>query len=195
MALLREIYYHIRYFPVLILYWTCPEELRAVIREDYCQAEYTRFIDAFVGNCGFRNLFYCRVQHGVLYGVCKKIAPYWPQIEIGINDGIGKGLVIYHNRGANINARSIGEYCYVYQGVTIGKGRQTKLGIRPVIGSHVRICTNAVVVGGIRIGDNSTIGAGAVVVHDVPPNAVVGGVPAKVLYYRDEKESDSYSKE
>lgn len=192
MALLRTIYYYIRYFPVLILYWTCPEKLKAVIREDYRQIKCKRFIEAFARNYGFRNLFYLRVRtqcgFGLLYAVCRMIAPIWPPIEIGIYDGIGKGFVISHNRGATIFAKSIGEYCYVLQGVTIGKGKQTELGKRPVIGNHVFIGTNAVVLGGIRIGDNSIIGAGAVVVHDVPPNAVVGGVPAKVLYYRDERD-------
>jgi maltose O-acetyltransferase len=60
-----------------------------------------------------------------------------------------------------------------------------------VIGSDVWIGANVSIRGGVRIGDGSVIAAGAVVVGDVPPNAIVGGVPAKLLRYRDEVQGTS----
>ena len=54
-------------------------------------------------------------------------------------------------------------------------------GLAPKVGDNVVICTGAKLIGNITIGNNVIIGAGAVVVKDVPDNAVVGGVPAKIL--------------
>lgn len=86
---------------------------------------------------------------------------------------IGGGLYIGHGWGTVINAKKIGQNCRVNQNVTIGS-RNLKT---PIIGDNVNITAHAVVVGGIKIGNNSQIGAGAIVVKDVPDNAVV--VPAK----------------
>ena len=70
----------------------------------------------------------------------------------------------------------------ISQGVTIGSVRG-KLKSSPVIGSNVYIGAGAKVIGGCKIGDNVVIGAGSVVTKDVPNNAVVAGVPAKILNY------------
>lgn len=79
----------------------------------------------------------------------------------------------------------IGKNCCFYQNVTIGKKYGTHGG-SPVIGNNVRIYANACVIGDIKIGDNAVIGAGSVVTHDVPANAVVAGNPAKIIKYREE---------
>lgn len=90
---------------------------------------------------------------------------------------IGAGLYIQHGFSTIISAKSIGENCHIYQQVTIGyNGSET-----PVIGDNVRICCGAKVIGGINVGDNSVIGAGAVVVKDVGANEVHCGVPAKCI--------------
>lgn len=166
---------YVRYFPVVFLLFSSSSELKDIIKEDYRQTKHKNFLDAFRADAGFRNIFYARVKHGILWRICTWIARPYPQIEVAVNDGIGKGLVIYHNSGVTINAKSIGEYCYIYQGVTIGKGKETKIGKRPVIGNNVRICTNSVVLGGITIGDHAVIGASSFVNRDVPSRAVVGG--------------------
>lgn len=68
----------------------------------------------------------------------------------------------------------------IFQNVTIGcKDYKT-----PVIGNNVRIYLNSVIFGDINIGDNAVIGAGAVVINDVPANAVVVGNPARIIKYK-----------
>lgn len=94
-------------------------------------------------------------------------------------ENIGSGFHLQHGFSTVISAKCIGERCSVFQQVTIGYNG-TKA---PVIGNNVVICAGAIVIGGITIGDGAVIGAGAVVTHDVPANAVVTGVPAKVLKF------------
>lgn len=74
----------------------------------------------------------------------------------------------------------IGNNCTIYQGVTLGK---TASGC-PILGNNVIVCANATIVGNVNIGDNAFIGAGAVVIHDVPDNCVVVGNPARVVSSR-----------
>ena len=75
----------------------------------------------------------------------------------------------------------IGNNVNISQGVTIGMAnRGEKAGV-PVIGNEVYIGPGAKIIGAIKVGNNVAIGANAVVTHDVPDNAVVGGVPARII--------------
>ena len=78
----------------------------------------------------------------------------------------------------------IGNESVIYQHVTLGQNH----GKYPVVGKGVIIYSGAVVCGPITIGDGAVVGANAVVTHDVPPKAIVAGVPAKVIKYRNESE-------
>jgi len=80
----------------------------------------------------------------------------------------------------------IGHNCTLYHDVTIGKNR----GDFPVLGDNVVVYTGAKIIGGVKIGNNAVIGANAVVTSDVPENAIVGGIPAKVIRYR--KDCDEF---
>ena len=91
---------------------------------------------------------------------------------------IGPRLYIQHGFATMISAQSIGSDCWINQQVTVG---YTFDHDPPVIGNGVRISAGAKVVGNITIGDNVVIAANAAVVKDVPENAVVGGVPAKII--------------
>ena len=89
----------------------------------------------------------------------------------------GLGIVI-HRRVV------IGENCRIGHGVTIG-GRSEHYEV-PVIGNDVLVGVGAKILGPIKIGDHATIGANSVVIDDVPPYAVVAGVPARIIKYQDQ---------
>lgn len=78
----------------------------------------------------------------------------------------------------------IGEGCTIYHEVTIGQN----LDVFPQIGDNVIIYAGAKIIGGVTVGDNAIIGANAVVTSDVPENAIVAGIPAKVVKYRSEQD-------
>ena len=96
---------------------------------------------------------------------------------------IGSGLIITHFNGIFVNALSIGKNCQIRQNCTIGVKRNGEHG--PTIGDNVEFGAGCKVLGEITIGNNVKIGANAVVVHDVPDNCVVAGIPAKVIKYID----------
>lgn len=103
-------------------------------------------------------------------------------IEIHPGATIGEGLFIDHGMGVVIGETcEIGNNVTIYQGVTLG-GTGKDVGKRhPTIGSNVMIGSGAKVLGPIVIGDNSKIGAGSVVLKDVPEDSTVVGVPARAV--------------
>lgn len=100
---------------------------------------------------------------------------------------LGEGVILNHNGlGSVLWAKSIGDNTQIWQNVTLGAGKSDNYeDAFPTIGSNVKIYTGAVVIGNITVGDGAVVGANAVVTRDVPPNAVVAGVPAKVLRMLD----------
>lgn len=103
-------------------------------------------------------------------------------IEIHPAATIGKRFFIDHGTGVVIGETAeIGDDVTIYQGVTLG-GTGKDTGKRhPTIGNNVMIGTGAKVLGPFRIGDNSRIAAGAVVLEEIPPNSTAVGVPARVV--------------
>lgn len=101
--------------------------------------------------------------------------PYTAQIGKGSKFGYGAIGVVVHARAV------IGESCMIGPNVTIG-GRGGHYEV-PIIGNNVEISTGSKVLGPIKIGNNTVIGANAVVIKDVPDNAVVAGVPAKIIKF------------
>lgn len=106
------------------------------------------------------------------------------KIDIPFDAEIGKGLYIGHCGYIVINNKvKIADCCNISPGVIIGEGgRGEKMGV-PVIGEKVYIAAGAKIFGNIIIGNNVAVGANSVVCNDVPDNAVVAGVPAKILNY------------
>lgn len=103
-------------------------------------------------------------------------------IEIHPGAQIGKGLFIDHGNGVIIGETTIiGDNCTLYQGVTLG-GTGKEHGKRhPTLGNNVMVSAGAKVLGSFTIGDNSKIGAGSVVLEEVPPNCTVVGVPGRIV--------------
>lgn len=124
----------------------------------------------------FRTLFYFRT-HGNFTKVLRIFYPKCRSFIIDVNTVIGSGLRLAHPYSTILNAESIGENCYINHLVTVGE----KNGRRPVIGNNVELHANCTVIGGITVGNHAVIGAGAVVVKDVPANAVVIGNPASII--------------
>lgn len=112
-------------------------------------------------------------------------------IEIHPGAKIGEGLFIDHGNGIVIGETAeIGNNVTLYQGVTLG-GTGKDTGKRhPTIGDNVMISAGAKVLGPITIGEGSKVGAGSVVLKDVPPHCTVVGVPGRVVRMRGEKFSD-----
>lgn len=120
-----------------------------------------------------------------------QIGRFWTGIEIHPGAKIGRGLFIDHGMGVVIGETAIiGDGVVLFQGVTLG-GNGKETGKRhPTIGNNVVVGTGAKVLGNILIGDNSYIGANAVVLKSAPPNSTVVGVPGRVTK-QDGKKLDS----
>ncbi|MEI1375225.1 serine O-acetyltransferase [Nostoc sp. UHCC 0926] len=109
------------------------------------------------------------------------ISRFLTGIEIHPGALIGQGVFIDHGMGVVIGETAIvGDHALIYQGVTLG-GTGKESGKRhPTLGSHVVVGTGAKVLGNIEIGDRVRIGAGSVVLRDVPSNTTVVGIPGRV---------------
>ena len=140
----------------------------------------------------FRNLIQHRFKHPCYsalallhYIIARMLWKPMDTLYIYTKD-IGGGLYIQHGFATIISAKKIGENCRVYQQVTIGyKGEDS-----PTLEDNVSVTCGAKVLGNVTMCSNSMAAAGAVVVKDVPANAIVGGVPAKVIAYKDENDLD-----
>jgi serine O-acetyltransferase len=108
-------------------------------------------------------------------------------IEIHPGATIGRRFFIDHGMGVVIGETTeIGDDVLLYQGVTLGGTGNEKGKRHPSLGNHVVVGSGAKVLGNIRIGDNVKIGAGSVVVHAVPDNSTVVGIPGRVVRTRTE---------
>ncbi len=103
-------------------------------------------------------------------------------IEIHPGAKIGKGFFIDHGHGVIIGETAIiGDNVTLYQGVTLGGTGKEQGKRHPTIGDNVMISAGAKVLGSFTVGANSKIGAGSVVLEEVPPNSTVVGVPGRVV--------------
>ena len=103
-------------------------------------------------------------------------------IEIHPGAKIGRRLVIDHGMGIIIGETAeIGDDCLLYQGVTLGGTGKDQGKRHPTLGNNVLVGSGAKVLGPFRVGDNSRIAAGAVVLREVPDNCTAVGVPAHVV--------------
>ena len=139
---------------------------------------------------GFHALVYHKVSHFLFKHRLKALARWNSQfgrfmtgVEIHPGATIGNGLFIDHGMGIVIGETAvIGDNCTIYHNVTLG-GRGHAKGEKrhPTIGNNVLIGAGAKILGAVEIGDDVSIGANAVIIHDVPNGATVVGVPGKIV--------------
>ena len=138
---------------------------------------------------GFHALVFYRVSHGLyrahlffLARLVSQLGRFFTGVEIHPGATIGKGLFIDHGSGVVIGETAVvGDYCTLYQGVTLGGTGKDKGKRHPTLGDNVLVGAGAKVLGPFTVGSNSKIAAGAVVLNEVPPDCTAVGVPARVV--------------
>lgn len=177
-------------FPFVVLhiiaYLRSPQ--KSIIQADICRWKTIRnyvnsdhkiksLIKLLIHQKDFRTQFYLRIgpERALLKFLLK---PVPCDIE---GDVFGEGLLLIHGYGIVVNgATKVGRNCTIYHGVTLGVANDLKEA--PTIGDNVFIGCDAKILGGIHIGNNVKIGAGAIVVDDVPDNCTVIGPKAKYIH-------------
>lgn len=145
--------------------------------------------EVFFLYAGFRAVRSYRIAHWFYLHDRKLIARWISQrarrktgIEIHPGARIGRGLFIDHGMGVVIGETAeIGDFCTLYQNVTLGGTGKDKGKRHPTLGNHVLVGAGAKVLGPFTVGDNARVAAGAVVLDAVPANATAVGVPARVV--------------
>lgn len=142
-------------------------------------------------NKPFRNIFYYRTQeHHIMRAICRFFLKPAATVEI-IGGEIQGGLRIDHCYCV-VRPYRAGKNLTIRNGVTIGKGKaspQDERMVQPIFGDNVDIYANAVIFGGIKIGNHVKIGAGAVVNKDVPDNCTVVGNPMRIIMHENGENS------
>ena len=143
--------------------------------------------DALILDNGFQALMLYRTGHTLrhwaipfLPALCRRLSIAFCGIDILPQAKIDGGCYIPHGVGLVVGgATIIGEGCTILQGVTFGEARFDNDDC-PVVGDRVTIGAGAKLLGSITVGDGAFIGAGAVVLDDVPPGSTAVGIPAKI---------------
>ena len=167
------------------------EQIDTIFREDPAARS---VVEIFLCYPGFHAILIHRVAHKMyrwglplLPRVLSQISRFFTGIEIHPGATIGRRFFIDHGTGVVIGETTeIGDDVLLYQGVTLGGTGNEKGKRHPTLGNNVVVGSGAKVLGNIRIGDNVKVGAGSVVVHPVPDNSTVVGIPGRVVRIRAE---------
>jgi serine O-acetyltransferase len=179
-----------------------PEAMFTTLRKDI-KAVYDRdpaarsTIEILTCYPGFHALQFHRLAHWLwihrfflLGRLISHISRFITGIEIHPGARLGAGFFIDHGMGVVIGETSeVGENVTLYHGVTLGGTSTKKEKRHPTLGDNVIVGAGAKVLGPVNVGANARIGAGSVVVEDVPPNSTVVGIPGKVVYDKPAKVS------
>ncbi|MGE5397977.1 MAG: serine O-acetyltransferase [Chitinophagales bacterium] len=146
------------------------------------------YLEIFLCYPGFHAILFHRLAHALFQKrwflaarLVSQFSRAHTQIEIHPGATIGQRFFIDHGAGVVIGETAeIGDDVTIYQGVTLGGTGKEKGKRHPTIGNGVVISTGAKVLGSIAVGDNAKIGAGSVVLRNVPPGCTVVGVPGKI---------------
>ncbi|MFH1867859.1 MAG: serine O-acetyltransferase [Candidatus Omnitrophota bacterium] len=148
----------------------------------------TNYLEVLLTYSGLHAMIFHRIAHilwnikiPILPRLISQIARGLTGVEIHPGASIGKGLFIDHGMGVVIGETAIiGDNVTLFQGVTLGGTGKERGKRHPTIGNNVVVGTGAKILGNITVGDNSYIGANAVVIKDVPQSSTVVGVPGRV---------------
>ncbi|WP_167628830.1 serine O-acetyltransferase EpsC [Listeria valentina] len=166
--------------------WKVKEDLRAIMKNDPATRSY---VDAFFTNAGVHAIWAYRLAHFfykrklILFSkIISQVARFLTNIEIHPGAELGRRLFIDHGAGVVIGETvELGTDVVLFHGVTLG-GTGKHTGKRhPTVKNGAMISAGVKVLGPVTIGEESKIGAGAVVLKDIPPYATVVGIPAKVV--------------
>lgn len=138
-----------------------------------------------LANLGKENklLFILLIPHLIVYRI---LVEWILGVELPWKTTIGKGLVIHHGQALVVNDGSvIGSNCTLRHCTTIGNKTMAdgSFSKSPIIGDNVDVGSNVCIIGPIKVGNNVKIGAGSIVVKDVPDFAVIAGNPARIIAY------------
>lgn len=135
--------------------------------------------------------FFYRIKLKLLARIISQLARFFTGIEIHPAAKIAPGVFIDHGAGVVIGETAqIMEGAVIFQGVTLGGTGKEKGKRHPTIEKNVMISAGAKVLGGFTVGEGSKIGAGSVVLKEVPPYSTVVGVPGRIVRLKGEKLCD-----
>lgn len=162
------------------------EDIRAVFQHDPAARTTVEVVFAYPG---LHAIWFHRIAHWLWRNDLKLVGRLVSQmsrfitgIEIHPGATVGRRLFIDHGMGVVIGETAeIGDDVLMYQGVTLGGTSLSKEKRHPTIEDEVMISAGASVIGPVRIGRGSKIGAGAVVVSSAPPYSTIVGIPGKVI--------------
>src|SRR5712692_8665088 len=165
-------------------------DVRAIFERDPAA---TNLVEVVLTYPGLHAIVLHRIAHGlrrrgvpVLPRLMSHVTRWLTGIEIHPGATIGRGIFIDHGMGLVIGETSeVGDNVTLHQGVTLGGTGKEKGKRHPTLCDNVYVGVGAKILGAVTIGENARIGAGAVVLNDVPPHATAVGVPAKVVVYRE----------
>lgn len=167
------------------------EDIRAAMERDPAARSALEVVLFYPG-------FHARLAHRLAHALHRRGVPLLPRgimhlarfltgIEIHPGARIGRRFFIDHGMGVVIGETTeIGDDVTLYQGVTLGGTSTRRVKRHPTLRDRVTIGAGAKVIGAVVIGENVRIGAGSVVVTNVPPNATVVGVPGHIVAYHDD---------
>jgi len=168
------------------------KDLNAIFERDPAAKS---FLEVVLCYPGLHAILFYRLAHSLhnrglvlLARVISQIARLVSGVEIHPGAKIGEGVFIDHGMGVVIGETAeVGNNVTMYQGVTLGGTGKEKGKRHPTVGNNVVIGTGAKILGPIIIGDYAKIGAGSVVLNNVPSNTTVVGVPGRVVIYDGER--------
>ena len=168
------------------MFKTLKEDIEVVFDQDPAARSYFEVILTY---SGLHAIWAHRIAHALykrkfffLARLISQISRFFTGIEIHPGAKIGRRFFIDHGMGVVIGETcEIGDNVTIFQGVTLGGTGKEKGKRHPTLEDNTLVATGAKVLGSITIGRNSKVGAGSVVLHDVPKNSTVVGIPGKVV--------------